>query len=245
MSRPYCAAIPAVLANPRFNRATLTPAFPKIQVLTHFQGLAPQLGGRLVCENNFKASGELVAGEYPTDSALAGRYATALFELALEAGALDPVLADLKEFDALLDESADLLRLVRSPVFTADVQSKALVAVLDEAGITGLAARFLMVVTSNRRLFAVRDIVRAYRALVARHKGEVTAYVTVAEPLADAHKDEIRNTLNAVTGKDVQVDVKVDPSIIGGLVVKLGSRMVDSSLRTKLNVLKHAMKEVG
>jgi F-type H+-transporting ATPase subunit delta len=186
-----------------------------------------------------------VAGEYATDSALAGRYATALFELALEAGAVDAVLADLKRFDALLDESADLMRLVRSPVFTADVQSKALAAVLGEAGITGLAARFLGVVTSNRRLFAVRDIVNAYRALVARHNGEVTAYVTVAEPLADAHRNEVRDALNAVTGKDVQVDVKVDPSIIGGLVVKLGSRMVDSSLRTKLNVLKHAMKEVG
>jgi len=176
---------------------------------------------------------------------MAGRYATALFELALEAEAVDSVLADLKRFDALLDESADLTRLVRSPVFTAEVQAKALVAVLEEARITGLAARFLMVVTSNRRLFAVRHIIRAFRALVARHKGEVTAYVTVAEPLADGHRDEIRNTLNAVTGKDVQVDVRVDPSIIGGLVVKLGSRMVDSSLRTKLNALKHAMKEVG
>jgi F-type H+-transporting ATPase subunit delta len=201
--------------------------------------------GRFACGNNFNASGEPVAGDYPINSALAGRYATALFELALAAGAVDSVLADVERFDALLEESADLMRLVRSPVFTADVQSKALVAVLDEAGITGLAARFLMVVTSNRRLFAVRDIVRSYRALVARHKGEVTAYVTVAEPLADAHKNEIRNTLNAVTGQDVRVDVKVDPSIIGGLVVKLGSRMVDSSLRTKLNVLKHAMKEVG
>jgi len=176
---------------------------------------------------------------------MAGRYATALFELALEAGAVDSVLADLKRFDALLDESADLMRLVRSPVFTADVQSNALAAVLDKAQIEGLAAQFLRVVTSNRRLFAVRDIVKAYAALVARHKGEVTAYVTVAEALSDAHRDEIRDTLNAVTGKDVRVDVKVDPSIIGGLVVKLGSRMVDSSLRTKLNALKHAMKEVG
>jgi F-type H+-transporting ATPase subunit delta len=185
-----------------------------------------------------------VAGEYPINSGLAGRYATALFELALEAGTVDSVLAELKKFDALVDESADLMRLVRSPVFTADVQSKALTAVLDNAGITGLAAQFLMVVTSNRRLFAVRDIVKAYGALVARHKGEVTAYVTVAESLSDAHRDEIRSTLNAVTGKDVQVDVTVDPAIIGGLVVKLGSRMVDSSLRTKLNALKHAMKEV-
>jgi len=176
---------------------------------------------------------------------MAGRYATALFELALEAGAVDSVLADLERFDALLDESADLARLVRSPVFTAAVQSKALAAVLDKAEIVGLAAQFLKVVTSNRRLFAVRNIVKAYVALVARHKGEVTAHVTVAEPLSDTHRDEIRNTLNAVTGKDVRVDVKVDPSIIGGLVVKLGSRMVDSSLRTKLNALKHAMKEVG
>jgi len=186
-----------------------------------------------------------VAGEYPIDSGLAGRYATALFELALEAGTVDAVLADLKKFDVLVGESADLMRLVRSPVFTADVQSKALAAVLEKSQIAGLAAQFLMVVTSNRRLFAVRDIVKAYGALVARHKGEVTAYVTVAERLSDVHRDEIRNTLNAVTGKDVQVDVKVDPSIIGGLVVKLGSRMVDSSLRTKLNALKHAMKEVG
>jgi F-type H+-transporting ATPase subunit delta len=176
---------------------------------------------------------------------MAGRYATALFELALETNAVDPVLADLRKFDALLAESADLTRLVRSPVFTADVQSKALGAVIDRAGIAGVAAQFLKVVAANRRLFAVREIIAGYAALVARHKGEVTAQVTVAEPLSDAHQSEIKNTLNAVTGKDVRVDVRVDPSIIGGLVVKLGSRMVDSSLRTKLNALKHAMKEVG
>ena len=100
-------------------------------------------------------------------------------------------------------------------------------------------------VAANRRLFAVREIIKGFAALVARHRGEVSAQVTVAEPLSDANLGEIKNTLNAVTGKDVRVDVKVDPSIIGGLVVKLGSRMVDSSLRTKLNALKHAMKEVG
>jgi F-type H+-transporting ATPase subunit delta len=181
----------------------------------------------------------------PIDSGMAGRYATALFELALEANAIDSVLADLQKFDALLAESADLTRLVRSPVFTADVQLKALAAVIDRVGIGGLAARFLKIVASNRRLFAVREIIKAYGAQVARHKGEVTAQVTVAEPLSDAHRDEIRNTLNTVTGKDVRIDIKVDPSIIGGLVVKLGSRMVDSSLRTKLNALKYAMKEVG
>jgi F-type H+-transporting ATPase subunit delta len=181
----------------------------------------------------------------PINSGMAGRYATALFELALEANAIDSVLADLQKFDTLLAESADLTRLVRSPVFTTDVQLKALAAVIDRVGIGGLAARFLKIVASNRRLFAVREIIKAYGALVARHKGEVTAQVTVAEPLSDAHRDEIRNTLNTVTGKDVRIDIKVDPSIIGGLVVKLGSRMVDSSLRTKLNALKYAMKEVG
>jgi F-type H+-transporting ATPase subunit delta len=186
-----------------------------------------------------------VAAETIIDSGMAGRYATALFELALEANSIDAVLADLQKFDGLLAESPDLMRLVRSPVFTADAQSRAIAAVIDRAGIAGLAAQFLKVLTRNRRLFAVRNVVKAYGALVARHKGEVTALVTVAEPLSEAHQIEIKDTLNAVTGKSVQVDVKVDPAIIGGLVVKLGSRMVDSSLRTKLNGLRLAMKEVG
>jgi F-type H+-transporting ATPase subunit delta len=186
-----------------------------------------------------------VAGENPIISGMAGRYATALFELALEADAIDSVMADLQAFDGLLAESADLTRLIRSPVFTAEVQSRTLAVVLDSVGIGGLAAKFLRVIAANRRLFAVRDIIRAYAAMVARHKGEVSAQVIVAEPLSEAHRNEITDTLHAVTGKSVKVDVKVDPSIIGGLVVKLGSRMVDSSLRTKLNALKHAMKEAG
>src|SRR5262245_33010896 len=174
---------------------------------------------------------------------MAGRYATALFELALDNKAVDAVKKDLDRFDALVAESADLNRLVRSPVFGADEQLKALSAVLDKAGISGLAAQFLKVIASNRRLFAVRDMVRGFKGLVARHQGEVTAQVTVAEPLSDARLGEVKDALKAVTGKDVQVDVTVDPAIIGGLVVKLGSRMVDSSLRTKLNAIKNAMKE--
>jgi len=176
---------------------------------------------------------------------MAGRYATALFDLALEQNALDAVKADLDRFDALVAESADLARLVRSPVFTADAQIKALRAVLAAAGIGGLAARFLEVVASNRRLFAARDMIKAYRALVSRHKGEVTARVTVAASPSETQLAAIRAELAAVTGKDVQVDVTVDPAIIGGLVVKLGSRMVDSSLRTKLNAIRLAMKEVS
>src|SRR5215469_8233473 len=131
-----------------------------------------------------------VAGEHAIDSGMAGRYASALFELAVEAGAVDSVLADLQKFEALLDESADLTRLVRSPVLTGAKQSKALAAVLDRAGIGGLAAQFLKLVACNRRLFAVRDIIKAYGALVARHKVEVTAQVTIAEPLSEAHRDE-------------------------------------------------------
>lgn len=184
-----------------------------------------------------------MAGEDPIISGMAGRYATALFELALEQNAIDTVRTDLEKFEALVAESSDLTRLVRSPVFTADQQSKAVAAVLDRAGIGGLAGNFLKTVTSNRRLFAVGDMVKAFRALVARHKGEVTAQVVVAEPLDDRQRDALTGALKTVTGKDVGLDVKVDPSIIGGLVVKLGSRMIDSSLRTKLNSIKIAMKE--
>jgi F-type H+-transporting ATPase subunit delta len=186
-----------------------------------------------------------VAGDEPIISGMAGRYASALFELALEAKAVDAVKADLDRFDAMIADSADLGRLVRSPVFGADEQTRAVAAVLAKAEIAGIAANFIKVVASNRRLFAVHDMIRAYRALVARHKGEVSAQVTVAEGLSDAHRSAIQDALKTVTGKDVDLDVRVDPAIIGGLIVKLGSRMVDSSLRTKLNAIKHAMKEVG
>jgi F-type H+-transporting ATPase subunit delta len=186
-----------------------------------------------------------VQGEGPIVSGMAGRYAIALFELALDEKGLDITKADLDRFDALMTESADLDRLVRSPVFSADEQGKALTAVLDGAAIGGLAAKFLKAVTANRRLFAVRAMIKNFRALVARHKGEVTAEVTLAEAPSERQLAAIKDALGAVTRKDVQVDVKVEPAIIGGLVVKLGSRMVDTSLRTKLNSIRHAMKEVS
>ena len=184
-----------------------------------------------------------MAAEEPLVSGMAGRYATALFDLASEAKAIDAVKADLERFDALVAESPDLSRLVRSPAFSADEQLQALSAVPDRAGIGGLAAKFLKLVTTNRRLFAVRDMVKAFRGLVADHKGEATAEVTVAEGLKDEHLDALRSALKAVSGKNVDLAIRIDPAIIGGLVVKLGSRMVDSSLRTKLNAIRHAMKE--
>ena len=184
-----------------------------------------------------------MAGEEHIVSGVAGRYATALFDLARDANTIDAVKADLERFDALVAESADLARMVRSPVFSADEQLSALSRVLERAGIGGLTAQFVKLVTKNRRLFAVRDMVRAFRDLVAQHKGETTAEVTVAEDIKDDHVAALRNALKAVSGKEVDLKIKVDPAIIGGLVVKLGSRMVDSSLRTKLNSIKHAMKE--
>ena len=186
-----------------------------------------------------------MAGEGSIVSGMAGRYATALFELAVEAGSIDQIKNDLDSFDQLAAANPDLMRLIRSPVFGADEQAKALAAVLQRAGITGLSAQFLKVVAANRRLFAVRQMIRDFRALVANYKGEVTADVTVAERLNDARFTEIKSTLAAVTGKDVQVNVHVDPAIIGGLIVKIGSRMVDSSIRTKLSAIKHAMKDAG
>jgi len=187
-------------------------------------------------------AGHFATAQFDT-STMAGRYATALFDLARETSAIDAVKADLERFNALLAESPDLTRLVRSPVFSAAEQLQALSAVLERAGIGGLAAKFLKLVAANRRLFAVRDLIKAYRELVAAHKGEATAEVTVAERLKDEHAAALRSALKTVSGKDVDLDIRVDPAIIGGLVLKLGSRMVDTSLRTRLNAIRHAMKE--
>ncbi|CAM9942602.1 unnamed protein product, partial [Phaeothamnion confervicola] len=185
-----------------------------------------------------------VATEQPIVSGVAGRYARALFELALDNRSVDAVKADLDRFSAMIADSPDLLRLVRSPAFGAGEQARALGAILDKAGIKGIAANFLLLVAQNRRLFAVRDMIRAFRARVAKWKGEVSAEVTAAEPLGAAHMEALNNALKSITGgKSVDLNVKIDPAIIGGLIVKLGSRMVDSSLRTKLNSIKFAMKE--
>ncbi len=185
-----------------------------------------------------------MAGKDQTVSGMAGRYATALFELARENDAIDAVSADLDRFNVLVAQNPDLDRLIRSPVFGAEEQTRAIGAILERMGLGGISANFLKVVASNRRLFAIGDMIRGFAALAARHRGEVTAQVTVAEKLGDAHLQSIREALKSVSGKDVQIDVRIDPAIIGGLVVKLGSRMVDASLKTKLNSIRHAMKEV-
>jgi F-type H+-transporting ATPase subunit delta len=175
---------------------------------------------------------------------MAGRYASALFELAEDAKAIDAVSADLDRFEALTASSDDLARLIRSPVFSAEEQGNALGAVLARAGIGGLVANFLGLVTQNRRLFAIRDIIRAYKALVAKARGETSAEVAVAQPISEDHLTTLKAALDSATGRQVALKVKVDPSLIGGLTVKLGSRMIDASLKTKLQSIKIAMKEV-
>lgn len=186
-----------------------------------------------------------MAGEATIVSGVAGRYASALFELALESGSVETVEADLERFRALLEESDDLRRVVRSPVFTAEVQARAVQAVLERAGIGGIAGNMVALAARNRRLFAVPDMIAAFKRLAAEHRGEVSAQVTSAEPLSDKHVAALKEALKSVAGKDVALDRRVDPSLLGGLVVKLGSRMIDTSLRTRLNSLKVAMKEVG
>lgn len=183
-----------------------------------------------------------MAGEESIVSGVAGRYATALFDLASESNAVEAVERDLDRFAALVDASPDLERLVRNPIYTADEQARALRAVLDRAGIGGLTANFLGIVARNRRLFAVIGMVAAYKALAAQRRGETKADVTSAEPLSDTQVEALKEALRAVTGRDVTLATRVDPALIGGLVVRVGSRQIDTSLRTRLNGLKIAMK---
>jgi F-type H+-transporting ATPase subunit delta len=176
---------------------------------------------------------------------MAGRYATALFELALEQNAVDAVRADLERFESLVAGSADLTRLVRSPVFSAEAQIAALQVIFETAGITGLAARLILLLAKNRRLRAVSDMIQAYRSLVARAKGEVTAEVTAAEPLSARQVESLKSELTAAMGRNVMLVTRTDETLIGGLVLKVGSRMIDASLKTKLQNLKMIMKGAG
>jgi F-type H+-transporting ATPase subunit delta len=186
-----------------------------------------------------------VAESLQTVSGVAERYASSLFELARENNALPEVASALDNFQALIDGSEDLKRLIRSPVFGADDQLKAITAILEKAGISGLAGNFIKVTAANRRLFAVPGMIKSFREIYARHRGEVSAEVTSAHALTPAQEQELKEALKGVTGKDVAINVAVDPSILGGLIVKLGSRQIDTSLRTKLSTLKLSLKEVG
>jgi F-type H+-transporting ATPase subunit delta len=186
-----------------------------------------------------------VAGENPLVAGVAGRYANALFELARDEGKLDEAEYGLGVFASLLDASPDLERLAKSPLFTAEVQSRALWAILSGYGVDAMIINFFLLLAKNRRLRVVRKVIHAFRLLLAHHRGETTVDVTSAVPLSDDHAEALKAALRENTGRDVAINVKVDPGLLGGLVVKMGSRMIDTSLRTKLNTLKIAMKEVG
>ncbi len=180
----------------------------------------------------------------PLLSGVAARYASALFDVAQEAGAVDAIAGDLDRFGELIQASPDLARLVRNPIFTAEEQERAIGAVLAHIGVSPLTSNFICLVTSKRRLFALPDMIRAYQDLVSDAKGIVRAQVVLAEEPSDTVMNEIKAALRDVAKADVAVDVKIDPSLIGGLIVKMGSRMVDASVRTKLNSIRLAMKEV-
>lgn len=191
-----------------------------------------------------------MATDEQSTASVPGRYASALYDLARDQKAVAAVEADLAKFSTILESSADLQRLVRSPVFSSDEQSKAVGAVLAKAGIGGIAGNFVMLLAKNRRLFAVADMIAAFRAIAARERGEVVAEVSSAHALSDAQTADLKSTLQSFVtkqalGKDITIHSKVDPSLLGGLVVKVGSRMIDSSLKTKLSTLKVAMKGTG
>lgn len=179
------------------------------------------------------------------ESGMAARYALALFELADEQRKLDTVADDLRALDAAIDGNEDLRRMIASPVLGRAVQAKAIGAILEKSGADELTRRFVSVTAANRRLFALRQIIKAYLAELAERRGEITAEVTAARELNAEQTRAVEQALQRVEGRNVALTLKVDPALIGGLVVRVGSRMIDSSLKTQLEKMKLVMKGVG
>jgi F-type H+-transporting ATPase subunit delta len=178
-------------------------------------------------------------------SGVAERYAAALFDLALDEKALDNVEADLNLLRALIDGSADLRRLVFSPVFSADEQQRAVGAVADRAGVGGTVGNLVRLMARNRRLFALPGVITAFMARLAVHRGEVTAEIVSARPLTDEQTEALKAALKGSLGKEVALAPRVDPAILGGLIVRVGSRMIDSSIRSRLTNMKTHLKGIG
>lgn len=178
-------------------------------------------------------------------SGAAGRYATALFELAGDENSRDQVEADLDAVSAALEDSADLNQLIRNPMYTRDDQGKAIAAVSDKMGLSTTVKSVLGLMASKRRLFALTEMIGGYKALMADLRGEMSADVTAARALSDAQTKALAEQIKKATGKDIKLNVSVDEGLIGGLIVKVGSRMIDTSIKSRLNNLQNAMKEVG
>lgn len=175
-------------------------------------------------------------------ASLSGRYATALFELARDAKTIDTVEASLANVRAALEQSDEFARLVASPLVSRTDAARAIAASASAMGVDATTKNFLGVLAENRRLAQLPAIIRAFRALAANHRGETTAEVISAHPLSASQVDALKQQLRTRIGRDVTVDLSVDPALLGGLVVKIGSQMIDSSIRTRLNTLAHAMK---
>jgi F-type H+-transporting ATPase subunit delta len=175
-------------------------------------------------------------------ASLAGRYATALFELAREERQIESVGASLAGLRRALAESDDLRELTTSPLIGRDTAVKAMVAAAETMGLDPITRNFLGVLAQNRRLAQLPAVIRAFNLLAARHRGEIAAEVTSAHPLSDEQVAALKTNLKARTGQDIAVELEVDPALLGGLVVRIGSQMIDSSIRTKLDTLAHAMK---
>jgi F-type H+-transporting ATPase subunit delta len=175
-------------------------------------------------------------------ASLQGRYASALFDLASEQGLVTAVEGDLDKLGEGLKASPDLAALIRNPKVSREDTAKAMDAVSGVLGLSALTRNFIGVLAANRRLAALPDIVRAFAAIAAAQRGEVTAEVTSAHPLNDDQIAQLATRLKAREGKEVKIKASVDPEILGGLVVRIGSRQIDGSIRTRLNTLAHAMK---
>lgn len=175
-------------------------------------------------------------------ASLGGRYALALFELAADAKSIDQVEASLTSVRDALDQSDDFRALVNSPVVARGDAAKAMLATADQLGVDQTTKSFLGVLAENRRLGQLPQIIRAFRQLAARHRGETTAEVTSAHPLGADQVEALKQQLRQRLGRDVSIDLAVDPALLGGLVVRIGSQMIDSSIRTRLNALTSAMK---
>jgi F-type H+-transporting ATPase subunit delta len=186
-----------------------------------------------------------LASETTGVSGLAERYAAALFDLADARRTLDEVASDLRQLRAMLAASVDLSRLVRSPILTRDQQGKGIGALATHAGFSPLVCDFLAVVAKNRRLFAVPAMIEVYLAKLAERRGELTAEVIAAQALSETQLARLSDQLRRSAGRRVSVDARVDPGLIGGMIVKVGSRMVDGSIKSKLQRLQLAMKGVG
>ncbi|RKF13866.1 F0F1 ATP synthase subunit delta [Roseovarius spongiae] len=178
-------------------------------------------------------------------SGIAERYATAIFELSQETGELAALESGVDALAAALDASADLREVISSPVIGREDQARAIEALAAEMGLTAALSKGLALMAQKRRLFVLPQLVAQLRALIAEEKGEVNAEVTSAKALTKAQSDKLAKTLKARVGKDVKINATVDESLIGGLIVKVGSKMIDTSIRSRLSSLQNSMKEVG